>query len=73
MNYNKDFNNDLIKRFASTNEFGNKDIDKLRKGVYPYEHIHSWKKLIKHCCLIKKIFIAALTWKKLQILIICSK
>ena len=39
MNHNKDFNNDLIKRFTSTNEFSNKDIDKLRKGVYPYEHI----------------------------------
>ena len=39
--YMRDFNKDLIKRFASTYEFCNEDINKfilsLRKGVYPYE------------------------------------
>ena len=38
-NYKKDFNKELIKRFANTYEFCNKDINKfillLRKGVYP--------------------------------------
>ena len=41
-NHKKDFNNDLINRFASTCEFCDKDIKKfillLRKGVYPYEY-----------------------------------
>ena len=38
-NYEKDFNKELIKRFANTYKFCNKDLNKfillLRKGVYP--------------------------------------
>ena len=41
--YEIDFNKELIKRFASTYEFCNKDLNKfiqlLRKGVYPYEYM----------------------------------
>ena len=41
--YRKKFNKELIKRFASTYEFCNNDLNKfillLRKGVYPYEYI----------------------------------
>ena len=41
--YRKKFNKELIKRFASTYEFCNNDLDKfvllLRKGVYPYEYM----------------------------------
>ena len=41
-NYKKDFNKELIKRFANTYEFCNGDINTfifLRwKGVYPYEY-----------------------------------
>ena len=44
----KDFNKDLIKRFPSTYEFCNKDINKfillLIKGIYPYEYTDSWKR-----------------------------
>ena len=44
-NYKKDFNNELIKRFANIYEFCNEDINKfillLRKGVYPYEYMDS--------------------------------
>ena len=44
-NYKKDFNKELIKRFASIYEFCNKDINKfillLRKGIYPYEYMDS--------------------------------
>ena len=47
-NYNKDFNNELIKRFANIYEFCNEDINKfiflLRKGVYPYEYMDIWKR-----------------------------
>ena len=46
--YKKKFNKDLIKRFASTYEFCNKDLNKfillLRKSVYPYEYMDSWER-----------------------------
>ena len=44
-NYKKEFNKELIKRFANIYEFCNEDINKfillLRKGVYPYEYMDS--------------------------------
>ena len=44
-NYQKDFNKELINRFASTSEFCNGDINKFilvpRKGIYPYEYMDS--------------------------------
>ena len=47
-NYKKDFNRDLSNRFANTYKFCNKDINKfvllLRKGIYSYEYIDSWKR-----------------------------
>ena len=43
----KNYNKDLIKRFANTYEFCNGDINKfiflLRKGVYLYEYMDSWQ------------------------------
>ena len=43
-NYKKDFNKDLIKRFANIYKFCNEDINififLLRKGVYPYEYMN---------------------------------
>ena len=46
--YKKKFNKDLIKRFASTYEFCNEDLNKfillLRKVVYPYEYMDSWER-----------------------------
>ena len=43
INYEKDFNKELIERFAYIYKFCNRDINKfillLRKGVYPYEYM----------------------------------
>ena len=47
-NYEKDFNKEVITRFANTYRFCNKYLDKfillLRKGVYPYEHMDNWER-----------------------------
>ena len=47
-NYQKDFNKDLINRFANIYGFCNKDINKfillLTKGIYHNEYIHGWER-----------------------------
>ena len=47
-NYEKNFNKELIQRFANTYEFCNGDLNKvilfLRKGVYPFEYMDSWQR-----------------------------
>ena len=60
-NFKKDFNKDLVKRFASIYEFRNKDINTfillLRKE---FNHMNTWiaaKDLMKSYCMIKMLFI----------------
>ena len=59
--YEKDFNKELIKRFASTYEFCNKDLNKfillLRKGVYLTNIWIIGKDLTKRYYPIKNLFI----------------
>ena len=47
-NYKNDFNKKLIKRFPSTYEFCNGNLNKfillLKKGVYPYEYMDNWER-----------------------------
>ena len=50
----------LIEKFPSTYQLCNKDINKfallLRKGVYSYEYMDSWKSLKKNHYLVRNLF-----------------
>ena len=63
--YKKDFDKELIKRFANTYEFCNRDINKfvllLKKGFYPYENMDRWE----HHCQIKKALYSKLRLKEI--------
>ena len=63
-NYMKDFNKELIKRFAKTCGFCNGDINKfillLRKEVYPYEYMENWEKFNETSLPDKKAFYSKL-------------
>ena len=69
-NYEKDFNNESIKRFANIYEFCNEDINKsillLRKGVYPYEYMDSWKRFDETSLPNKEAFYCSLNMKDIR-------
>ena len=68
--YEKDFNEELIKSFASTYEFCNKNFNKfillLRKGVYPYEYMDNWERFNQTSLPNKESFYSSLTMENID-------
>ena len=68
--YEKDFNKELIKRFASTYEFCNKNLNKrillLRKGAYPYEYMDNWQRFNETSLLNKESFYSNLNMENID-------
>ena len=69
-NYEKDFNKELIKRFANTYSFCNRDLNKftllLRKGVYPYEYMDNWERFDATSLLDKESFYSSLNMENID-------
>ena len=68
-NYKKEFNKELIKRFANIYEFCNKDTNKfillLKKGVYPYERMDSWERIDETSLPNKEAFYSSLNMENI--------
>ena len=68
--YRKKFNKELIKRFTSTYEFCNNDLNKfvllLRKGIYPYEYMDSWERFSEISLPSKKDFYSNLNMEDIS-------
>ena len=68
--YEKEFNKELLERFANTYKFCNNDINKfimlLRKGVYPYEYIDEWDKFNEKIIPSKESFYSNLTLENIS-------
>ena len=60
-NYEKDFNKELIKRFANTYSLCSKDLNKfillLGKSFYPYEYMDNWEIFDETSLPDKKVFL----------------
>ena len=69
-NYEKDFNKELIKRFANTYNFCNRDLNKfillLRKGVYHYEYMDNWERFDETSLPDKKSFYSSLNMENID-------
>ena len=68
--YRKKFNKELIKRFASTYEFCNNDLNKfvllLKKGVYPFEYADTWERFSEILLPSKKDFYSNLNMEDIS-------
>ena len=68
--YEKEFNKELLERFANTYKFCDNDLDKfiilLRKGVYPYEYIDEWDKFNEKVLPGKESFYSNLTLENIS-------
>ena len=68
-NYKKDFNKELIKRFANIYKFCNEDINififLLRKGVYPYEYMNGWERFDETSLPDKEAFYSSLNMENI--------
>ena len=68
--YEKEFNKELIERFANTYKFCDNDLDKfimlLRKGVYPYEYIDEWDRFNEKVLPGKESFYTNLTLENIS-------
>ena len=71
-NHEKDFVQKLIRRFTNTYKFCNGDLNKfillLRKGVYLYEYMDSWKRIDETSLPDKKDFYSNLNISQMLII-----
>ena len=69
-NYEKDFNKELIKRFANTYNFCDNDLNKfillLRKGIYPYEYMDNWERFDETSLPDKESFYSSLNMENID-------
>ena len=68
--YEKEFNKELLERFANSYKFCDDDLNKfimlLRKGVYPYEYIDEWDKFNEKIIPSKESFYSNLTLENIS-------